>query len=114
MAIAGPSNGIMGIWQRGDGAARIRMDPCGDKICATNIWIRNPARQNEHVGDKLIFRIKPNGNDWIGEAYDPQRHLSMSAKLMPSGDTMISTGCVLGGIICRSSRWARIETAPQR
>lgn len=62
-ATAAASNSIMGIWQRGDGAARVRVAPCGDRICATNIWIRNPTKQNEHVGDVLIFKIRQNGSD---------------------------------------------------
>ena len=113
-ATAGPSNNIFGIWQRGDGAARVRMAPCGDKICATNIWIKDAETQREHVGDKLVFKIKPNGNDWTGSAYDAQRGLNISAKLIPAGNTMVSTGCILGGLICHSTQWARIERDANR
>ena len=113
-ATAGPSNDIFGIWQRGDGAARVRMAPCGDKNCATNIWIKDAETQREHVGDKLVFKIKPNGNNWTGSAYDPRRGLNLSAKLIPAGNTMVSTGCILGGLTRRSTQWARIEHDAKR
>ncbi len=105
-AIAQP-NDILGIWMRGDGAARVRMAVCGDAICATNIWIRDPAAQNEKVGDLLIFRIKQTGDSWSGTGYDPQRKLNLSARLRASADSMTTTGCVLAGLICRWTQWTR-------
>ena len=105
-AIAQP-NDIMGTWMRGDNAARVKMAACGDAICATNIWIKDPVIQNEKVGDRLIFKIKPSGDGWPGTGYDPQRKLNLSAKLHASSDSMTTTGCVLAGLICRSTKWTR-------
>jgi len=92
---------------RADGAARVKMATCGDAICATNIWIRDAARQHEKVGDRLIFKIKQSGDSWSGTGYDPQRKLNLSAKLHTSADSMTTTGCVLAGLICRSTKWTR-------
>ena len=105
-AVASP-NDIFGTWLRGDGAARVKMAACGDAICATNVWIKDPAGQKEKVGDKLIFKIAPKGDGWSGSGYDPQRDLNLSATLKAAGDSMTTTGCVLGGMICRSTQWAR-------
>lgn len=105
-AIAQPDD-ILGTWMRGDGAARVKMAACGEAICATNIWIKDPTRQNEKVGDRLIFKIKPSGDNWSGTGYDPQRRLNLSAKLQASADSMTTTGCVLAGLICRSTKWTR-------
>ncbi len=69
-------NDIFGTWLRGDGAARVKMAACGDAICATNIWIKDPVKQNEKVGDRLVFKIAPKGDGWSGSGYDPQRRLN--------------------------------------
>ena len=108
------SRSILGTWQRGDGTARVRMAPCGNKICATNVWIKDAANQQERVGDRLVFTINPIGDAWTGSAYDPQRKLNMSAKIIASGNSMVSTGCMLGGLYCRSTNWARIEITPNQ
>ena len=38
---------INGNWARGDGKAKVLIAPCGEKICATNTWIK-PGTQNPH------------------------------------------------------------------
>ena len=104
---AASTDDIFGTWMRGDNAARVKMAACGDVICATNIWIKDPVAQNEKVGDRLVFKIKPSGDGWSGNGYDPQRKLNLSAKLHASRDSMTTTGCVLAGLICRSTKWTR-------
>ncbi len=99
---------ILGTWARGDGAARVSMAPCGDSICATNIWIKDPVKQKEKVGDRLVFKIKQKDDSWVGSAYDPQRKLNLTATLKAAGDHMVTKGCVFGGIICRSTQWTRL------
>jgi uncharacterized protein (DUF2147 family) len=98
---------IFGNWARDDGAARVRVAACGGNICATNTWIKDPSRQNEKIGDRLIFTIKAESDEWSGSAYDPQRKLKFSAKLKAAGDNMVTTGCMLGGLVCRSTRWTK-------
>jgi uncharacterized protein (DUF2147 family) len=99
---------IFGTWIREDGAARVRIAICGDAICATNLWIKNPERQNEKVGDRLVFKIMPKEAEWVGSAYDPQRNLNLSAKLKVTGNSMVSTGCVMASLLCKSTKWTRM------
>ena len=56
---------------------------CGTSICATNIWIRDPDKQREHVGDRLVFKISHNGDSWTGTAYDPKRDPSRTRQVNP-------------------------------
>lgn len=104
---AAAADDIMGTWTRGDGAARVKMAACGDAICATNIWIKDPVKQSEKVGDRLVFKISQKGDGWTGSGYDPQRQINLSATLKATGDNMTTTGCVLGGLMCRSTHWTR-------
>lgn len=105
---AAASNDIFGTWLRDDGNARVRVAPCGDAICATNLWIRDPKKQGEKVGDRLEFSIKPAGEGWRGKAYDPQRKLTFSATLTAEGAAMTTKGCMMAGLICRSTTWRRV------
>lgn len=108
---AGASGGdIFGTWLRDDGNARVRVAPCGSAICATNVWIRDPAKQSEKVGDRLEFTIKRGGDGWRGKAYDPQRNLSFSATLSADGDAMTTKGCMLA-VVCRTTNWQRTQPA---
>ena len=101
------SEDIFGNWSRGDGAARVKVANCGSQICATNTWIKDPIHQNEKVGDRLVFTIKAANDEWSGSAYDPQRKLKFSAKLKATGENMVTTGCIVGGLICRSTHWTK-------
>ena len=110
---AASASDIFGTWLRDDGNARVRIAPCGSSICATNIWIRDPARQGEKIGDRLEFRISRAAAKWTGTAYDPQRKLSFSASLAASPDIMTTEGCLFAGLVCRTTRWERIAANPQ-
>ena len=99
---------LFGQWQRGDGNVRIRIASCGDALCATNTWVRDQA-SGEKVGEKLVFSISQKGDGWAGSAYDPQRKLTLSARLKVIGNRLVSSGCAFGGIICRSVDWTRVD-----
>lgn len=99
----------MGDWARGDGAARVRISPCGDNICATNIWIK-PGTKSEKAGDVLVMTIKPSGTgSYKGSAFDPQRNMNYRLSMQVKGDSMTTRGCVLGGLLCKSVAWSKIK-----
>jgi uncharacterized protein (DUF2147 family) len=52
---------IEGTWLRGDGNARVRIAPCGDKVCATNHVDRRHQFSGEEVGDRLVMTLAPEG-----------------------------------------------------
>lgn len=97
-----------GIWARGDGNARVRIAPCGANICATNTWIRKPG--SEKVGQVLIMKVKKVAAGlWKGTAFDPQRNLTVSMQMKVRARFMITSGCIVGGLICKSTHWSRIK-----
>lgn len=96
----------LGNWARGDGNARVRIAPCGANLCATNTWIRNPG--SEKVGHVLIMKVrKIAASLWKGSAYDPQRKLSVSMEMKVGRKTMSTSGCVAGGLFCKTTKWTR-------
>jgi uncharacterized protein (DUF2147 family) len=109
-AAEGPQAQIMGEWQRGDGQARVRIAPCGKALCAINTWIRDPA-SSEKVGDRLVMSVSPVDDATMkGKAYDPQRKLTFNVTIaVASRQRMTTNGCLLGGFLCKSVAWARLD-----
>ncbi len=107
---AGNLGDALGNWSRDDGNAKVALAPCGAALCATNIWIRDPAGSGEHVGDRLEMTLKPAGGDaWKGTAYDPQRKRSYGMTMSLKGGKLQTQGCVLGGLLCKSVGWTRLR-----
>ena len=99
---------INGVWMRGDRNARVRIAPCGQKICATNLWIGDTS-QGENAGDKLIMTLSRNaGDSFAGTAYDPKRGWTYRITLERKGRSLFTRGCILGGLICKTVPWAEI------
>jgi uncharacterized protein (DUF2147 family) len=105
---AGAAPGVTGIWARDDGAAKIRFSPCGgDAVCGFLAWKRDPDGAGR-IGEEVFFDMKPRGeNAWAGSAFNPEDGRRYSGKMTLSGDHLITAGCVLGGLICKSFGWTR-------
>jgi uncharacterized protein (DUF2147 family) len=104
-AIAGD---VTGIWMRDDGSAKLRFSACGGgAVCGFLAWKKDP-RGPARIGQQLFSGMKPNGKDtWAGTAFNPEDGRRYSAKLALSGDRLVTAGCVLGGLICKSFGWTR-------
>lgn len=98
-----------GVWMRADGLAKVRVQPCGPALCAINVWVKNPG--DEKVGDRLVLNVKPVKPGLLeGAAFDPQRNLRFSSKITYSSSRMTTSGCVLGGLFCRSVSWTKVSS----
>ncbi len=96
-----------GHWARGDGIARVVIQPCGGALCAINTWIK-PGVTAEKVGDRLVMNIKQeNPTRWVGTAFDPKRDLTFDFSLDVAPARMKTSGCVLGGLVCKTVEWTR-------
>jgi uncharacterized protein (DUF2147 family) len=100
---------IHGLWQRGDGVARVNVVPCGTSLCMINTWIHN-STAGEKVGDKLIVKVSSSSDNWVkGTAFDPQRDRSYAIEMKVAGDHMSTTGCIVGGMLCKTVEWTRMH-----
>jgi uncharacterized protein (DUF2147 family) len=104
-ALADPS----GTWQRDNGASRVRIAPCGSNFCGTIVWLKDadgPAK----IGQRVFFDMAPAGaNKWSGKAFNPEDGKTYSGTMALSGASLTTSGCVLGGIICRSVNWRKFN-----
>lgn len=98
-----------GVWLRGDGNARVRIAPCGASICATNLWIGDGSG-GEAVGDRLVMTVSPKSDDTLaGSAFDAKRNLNYSIRMKVGQSSMETRGCIVGGLVCKSVSWSRID-----
>ncbi|BAT59995.1 hypothetical protein GJW-30_1_02530 [Variibacter gotjawalensis] len=90
---------IAGNWttQAGSTAA---IAPCGSAFCIT-------LRSGEHSG-KRIGNMAPKGaGKYAGTIVDPATDKSYTGSASLSGNTLSLSGCVMGGMICKSQTWTR-------
>jgi uncharacterized protein (DUF2147 family) len=99
----------LGNWARADGKTHIRVEPCGKSVCGVNTWVR-PGMKHEKVGDRLVLNISPAGaSRWTGSAFDPQRNQRYTVSVHVANKRMTTHGCVVGGLVCQSMRWTRLD-----
>ena len=98
-----------GVWMRDDGNARVRIAPCGAKMCATNLWIRDTSK-GESPGDQLIMSVKRSSDtEFSGTAYDPKRGMTYSLDVTVGNQALKTRGCVLARLLCKTIRWTEVN-----
>ena len=111
-AAAGVADPLSGEWSRSDGETRISIAPCGDKVCAVNTWVRDPAG-DEKVGDRFVMTVRPLQPaapamaTLAGQAVDVRRGLAYSVRISLQGESMTTRGCLIEGILCKAMSWVR-------
>lgn len=100
---------LVGQWQRSDGTSRIRMAPCGDGVCGTVTWLKDPANSPGKVGQQVFRGMKQAGDgSWSGTAFNPEDGKTYTGKATVSGASLTTQGCAMGGLICKSVSWSRM------
>ncbi len=117
-----------GVWLVQDRNAKVRVDACGDAICANVIWIEQPIdpstgrpladknnldpakRSRPLLGLTVAAGMKQSDSPekWVGQVYsiDHGRGFDGSLKLL-SDDKLKIEGCLL--LACESETWTRVE-----
>ena len=108
-----------GIWQTepGDtgGFLHVTIAPCADKVCGTIRTAFNAdgsvVGDYAHIGKPLIWDMTADGSDaWSGgKIWAPDRDKTYRSKMSLSGSQLKVSGCVAGGLICRSQNWVRVQ-----
>lgn len=105
---AAAETALLGQWARGDGNARVRIEPCGAAFCAVNTWIKDTSG-GEQVGHRLIMNVKPTGPGKLtGSAFDPQRDRSYNLTIDVNANAMNTRGCIIG-VLCKTVSWTKIR-----
>jgi uncharacterized protein (DUF2147 family) len=111
------AQGIDGTWLSQSGETRVRVAPCGGSRCGTIVWTKtggkdekNPdasKRSRDLVGVQMMFGMQTTADGWSGSLYDYTSGNVYRGKMKLNGNALELSGCVMGGLICRSQTWTR-------
>ena len=106
---------VVGKWttEKSEEGAWLTVDiqPCGDKLCGT-IVDAHEVKDMSIVGTEMIKDMQPKTETSFakGKIYAPDTEKWYKSKMKLKGtDTLKVSGCVLGGVICRSQTWTRAK-----
>lgn len=110
-----------GLWLNPRGSVAVQTGDCSGKLCGWIVWANAQAKADakesgiDHlVGIALLENYVSNGTgSWSGTLYVPDmghRFSSTITELSPN--ELKVQGCLIGGFICKSQIWQRIEKAP--
>lgn len=101
------------------GETRVRIGKCGQAYCGTIISVQGEAKDANNpdpglrgrslVGVQMISNIQPAGSGFTGQLYNYKDGKTYTGKMTFAGKAMQLSGCVLGGLICRSQTWAKVN-----
>jgi uncharacterized protein (DUF2147 family) len=98
---------VQGVWTRDDGAVKVEFSSCGDAVCGAVAWLRS-AKGAAKVGQRVFFdMVRSDQITWTGKAFNPDDGRTYSGKMILSGKKLKTSGCVMGGLICKTVVWMR-------
>ena len=104
-ALADPS----GTWLRDNGASRVKIAPCGSNMCGSIVWVKDTDGPGK-VGQRVFYDMAAAGpNKWNGKAFNPEDGKTYSGSMVLNGSSLTTSGCVLGGLICRTVNWSKVN-----
>jgi uncharacterized protein (DUF2147 family) len=115
----------LGLWKANDGQATFRIAPCGAGLCGTIAALAEPndpatgrpktdvnnpdaaMRVRPVVGLTMLRMTREGENAWRGTIYNGQDGRTYNATMASENMRLKVTGCVLGGLVCRTQIWSR-------
>ena len=119
-----------GTWLTESGKSQVRLAPCGEALCGRIQWLKEPndpatgkpkrdvrnpdpgKRDRPIVGVEILKGMKPGEapDQWAGDVYNAEDGKTYQARLiLQDARTLQLKGCVLGGLICKSQAWSRVN-----
>lgn len=111
-----------GLWLNPHGSVAVRTGACGARLCGWVAWADADSLSDARdagvahlVGTELLEDYASDGaHAWSGTVYVPDKDRRFTSEIeQPSADRLRIKGCILGGLICRSQLWTRIERLPR-
>ena len=109
-----------GTYLSQSGETRVRIARCGQAYCGTIVSVQGEARDVNNpdatlkgrnlVGVQMLSNIQPAPDGFTGQLYNIQDGKTYSGKLkLVNPKAMELSGCVLGGLICKSQTWTKVN-----
>ena len=106
---------IEGLWQTqaDEGAtAFVQIGPCGAAFCGTIIKTFKGKEEyaSPNLGKQIVTGMAPaGGGAYKGKVLRPADNKVYNGKAQVNGTSMKLSGCVAGGLICKSQTWTRLK-----
>lgn len=116
-ATATPPGAVLGRWINPHGSVAVETRMCGTALCGRVVWASPEALKDAAdagvsplVGTELLRDYAPSGTGrWQGHVYVPDMGRSFQSTLAAQDRaTLRISGCILGGLICKSQLWHRV------
>lgn len=112
---AAAADPIEGVWQTqpDEGAfAHVTIAPCGNAFCGaiSRTFKDKTEYQSPNIGRQIVIDMAAQGGDsYEGKVWRPANNKIYMGKAKVSGDRMSLSGCVAGGLLCKSQTWVRVQ-----
>ncbi len=113
------SQNITGTYINESGGTKVKLSDCEVGLCGTVIWMKNPVndvnnpdaskRDRSVVGIQAVSLKSTGPATFAGSLYDTESGKTYSGKAKFSEKNVELSGCVLGGLLCKTSVWQRVE-----
>ena len=110
-----------GLWLNPRGTVAVRAGDCGGKLCGWIEWAAPQAQADARdsgiadlKGIELLEDYVPDGaGSWSGSVYVPDMGHHFASTITQVGASELKVqGCLIGGFICKTQIWQRIEKVP--
>ena len=111
--------GVEGVWSNPKGSVQVKTGTCGDKLCGVVVYASQKAQADARkagaqplIGTTLLRDYRADGAArWSGQVFVPDRKASYSSTIqLVDAQTLKVSGCILGGLICKSQLWHRVPS----
>lgn len=115
---------VLGVWSNPKGTLAVRTQPCGPAdtvgaaaLCGAIVRAEPKAVADARdagvvqlIGTQLLQDYRPIGRaSWSGRVFVPDMGRSFSSRIrQTSPDALTISGCLIGGMFCKSQEWHRV------
>lgn len=112
---AAAADPIEGVWQTqpDEGSfAHVTVAPCGGAFCGTitRTFKDQAEYKSPNLGRQIVIDMAPKGGgNYQGRVWRPSNDKVYAGKASVSGQQMSLSGCVAGGLVCKSQTWVKVQ-----
>lgn len=110
---------VTGTYINESGGTKVQLSDCGAGLCGTVVWMKNPVndvnnpdsskRGRSVVGIQAVSLKSTGPATYAGSLYDTESGKTYSGKAKFSDKDVALSGCILGGLVCKTSVWQRVD-----
>jgi len=107
---------VYGVWLSPHKSVKVEAKSCGATLCGSIVWANAEAMSDAKdagvdklIGLQLLSGYKKKGpGQWQGHVYVPDMKRTFFSRIEQDGPDRIKiSGCILGGLLCKSQTWTR-------